>query len=192
MYDKETIIEKAMGMLTPKRHKHTLGVIETALKLAEHYGGDKEKIEIACACHDIFRGKYGEDLNEIIIEYGLPEMYLNNSNLAHGKLAAIHMKEKMGIDDSDILNAVSYHTTGRPGMSLTEKIVFVADAIEPGRDYPGVDEIRNVAFSDLDKACLLSLSGTVDHLKKSGMKEEEIGEDTLKAVEYFKKKEITE
>ena len=86
------------------------------------------------------------------------------------------------ITEQDIINAVSYHTTGRENMSLLEKIIYIADAIEPSRNYPGVDNIRRVVEENLDKACLMSLSHTIDYVSSEG---NYLDEDTLHAKEYF-------
>ena len=186
----ELIKDTALSLLTEKRRIHTEGVLDTAIKLGKVYGlesDDLERVEIACLFHDVFRGRKGEALNSLIDKYCLPNKYYDNANLAHGKLASAYIKSELGIEDTTILDAVSFHTTGRPEMSLIEKIVFIADAIEPGRDYPGVDGLRRLAFSDIDRACLESLRGTVEHLKKSGVSEDEIDPDTLNAIEYFEK-----
>ena len=94
------------------------------------------------------------------------------------------MERDFGIRDRDIINAVSYHTTGRAGMSLLEKVIFIADAIEPGRDYPGVDDLRRLAYVDLDKACLLSLTRTAEFVREQGIY---LDDDTLAAKEYLEK-----
>ena len=191
--NKDRIIEQAKTMLTEKRLKHTIGVNETAVKLAKLYGEDIDKVEIASYCHDIFRGKSKEEINELVERYRLPDKYLNNPNLAHGKIACSYMQNEMGICDPDILNAVSFHTTGRRNMTLLEKIVFIADAIEPGRNYPGVSELRNLVLSDLNEACLMSLKNTVKHLEDSGHPLWKIDKDTLDAIDYFEnEKQINE
>ena len=118
---------------------------------------------------------------------GLPKRYMDNPNLAHGKIAAIIMERDYGISDSDILNAVSFHTTGRPAMSLLEKIIYIADAIEPNRSYPGVEEVREAAFKDLDEACLLSLNRTIEYVREQG---NFLDEDTLDARDYFIRNKI--
>lgn len=179
------IYEHILPMLSEKRLKHTKGVIDESVKLSELYGMDKKKAEVAALCHDIFRGKSKEHLNALIREAGLPEKYMDNPNLAHGKLAAYYIKKEFGIVDEDILNAVSYHTTGRANMSLLEKIVFIADAIEPGRDFSGVEELRKLAYEDLDRACLRSLKGTINHLLDEGKSLNEIEHDTIEARDYF-------
>jgi predicted HD superfamily hydrolase involved in NAD metabolism len=81
-------------------------------------------------------------------------------------MAALFMEHEMGITDNDMLNAVSYHTTGRKGMSLLEKVIYLADAIEPARDYPSVGIVRNIAETSLDKACLEILERSEEYLGK--------------------------
>ncbi len=152
-----------------KRKIHTEGVRTTAIALAKKYGADPEKAEAAALFHDMYRGVSVDVLNYYVKHLGLSEKYMNNCNLAHGKIAAIIMERDFDITDRDILNAVSYHTTGRPAMSLLEKVIYIADAIEPNRNYPGVDEIRKAAEEDLDKACLLSLNRTIDYVSGQGI-----------------------
>lgn len=180
----EKIVSEHFNGMSEKRKRHTLNVITLAGELADIYGANKEKACFAARCHDFFRGKNKQELNELIKEYDLPDRYIDNPNLAHGKLAAAFLK-RIGIGDEEIINAVSYHTTGRAGMTLLEKIVFIADAIEPDRDYPDVESIRETVFNDIDEACLLSLRGTINHLIKEGMEPESIDKDTIEAAEYY-------
>lgn len=180
----DSINEYIEKHFSEKRRVHTEGVRTTAIRLAEKYGADPKKAEIAALYHDMFRGVDKETLNRKIDELGLPDRYRDNPNLAHGKLAALIMERDFDIKDQDILNAVSFHTTGRPGMSPLEKVVFIADAIEPGRDYPGVEELRKLADEDIDKACLLSLTRTAEYVLDQG---NYLDEDTLHAKEYFEK-----
>ncbi len=168
--------------LSEKRRIHTEGVRKTAIELAKLYGADEKKAETAALFHDMYRGLSGETLNGYVKQLGLDDKYLNNCNLAHGKIAAAAMQSDFDIHDPDILNAVSYHTTGRPGMSKLEKIIYIADAVEPNRDYPGVEELRKAAFEDLDKACLMSLSNTIDFVTSKG---NFLDEETILAKEYF-------
>ena len=169
-----------------KRIVHTDGVRKLAAELAGKYGADPEKAEAAALYHDMYRGTPVDELDRLIDETGLPERYKGSANLAHGKLAAVMMKEKFGVTDEDMINAVSFHTTGRAGMSQLEKVVFLADATEPNRDYPGVDRLRKLADEDLDKACLECLRGTVSYLKEQGVY---IDPDTLRAEEWFEQME---
>ena len=93
------------------------------------------------------------------------------------------LEKKYGVEDRDVLNAVSYHTTGRAGMSTLEKVVFLADAIEPGRNYPGVEEVREAAEKGLDEGCLRSMLGTIEHVQDQGAY---LDEDTIEAAEFLK------
>ena len=169
--------------LSEKRKRHIYAVKDTALKLASLYGVDLEKAEIAALFHDMFREISLHEMNEYVKQFNLGSKYLNNRNLAHGKVAAVIMTKDYGITDEDILNAVSYHTTGRLNMSQLEKIIYLADAIEPNREYPGVDELREAAFVNLDQACILSLSRTIDYVKSQNLF---LDEDTVEARDYLK------
>ena len=111
---------------------------------------------------------------------------MDNANLSHSKVAAEIMKRDYGIEDEDMINAVSFHTTGRAGMSRLEKIIFLADAIEPGRNYPSVEETRRLAYIDLDKACISSLERTVEYIRGKG---EYLDPDTVNALNYLKEKQ---
>lgn len=175
--------------LSEKRKRHTYGVRDTALELATLYGVDLEKAEIAALFHDMFKEISEKEMNNYVKQLNLDSKYLNNKNLAHSKVAAIIMAKDYEITDEDILNAVSYHTTGRSNMSQLEKIIFLADAIEPNRNYPAVSEIRKVAFANLNEACILTLSKTIDYISSQNLF---LDEDTVKARNYLKelKKEI--
>ncbi len=168
-----------------KRKVHTEGVRKTAIKLARQYGADEKKAEIAALFHDMYRGVPEKTMNYYVKSLGLADKYLDNRNLAHGKVAAIIMQRDFDIEDQDIINAVSYHTTGRAGMSLLEEVIYLADAIEPNRMYPGVNELRHVAKTDLDKACLMSLTNTIDFVRSSG---NYLDEETILAKEYLERK----
>ena len=176
--EKKTIIEYIERNLTEKRRIHTYAVAEEAKKLAQRYGEDVERAEIAALFHDFFRGVPEQALNGYVRQLGLSASYLNNANLAHSKIAAYIMEQDYHIKDREIINAVSYHTTGRAEMSKLEKIIYLADAIEPNRSYPGVDEIREAAYRDLDEACLLSLQRSVDFVRSRGLY---LDQDTIMA-----------
>lgn len=158
------IDEVIRGRLKPTRLAHTYGVVETAVEMAERFGADPRKARTCALFHDAFR------------EVG---------NLAHGAVAADYMEAEFCIGDEDMLNAVRFHTTGRKGMSLLEKILFLADAIEPNRKYPGVDKLRAMAQYDLDKACLTSLTRTIEYVRSQG---QELDPRTQEAAEDLKDK----
>ena len=95
------------------------------------------------------------------------------------------MRDKLDITDEDILNAVKYHTTGRAGMSTLEKVIYLADAIEPGRNYPDVDKVRKLAEISLEKACLFSMEHSINYIRERGLF---LHEDTIKARDYLLEK----
>ncbi|NLD20313.1 MAG: HD domain-containing protein [Clostridiales bacterium] len=171
--------------LKDSRREHTYAVAWEAVKLAAHYGADGDKAKIAALFHDMFRNMSLNAMNMYVNHWGLPKKYLDNPNLAHGKLAAEMMKRTYEISDEDILNAVSYHTTGRAGMSKLEKIIFLADAIEPGRNYPTVEETRALAYTDIDRACISSLERTIEYIQGKG---DYLDPDTIKARDDLKEK----
>jgi len=167
--------------LSEKRRAHIEGVRETAIELAGRYGADTEKAETAALYHDMFKER---DLDDLIDSLGISTYYKGKRNLAHSKVAAAVMEQKLGFTDRDLLNAVSYHTTGRPGMSKLEKIIFLADAMEPGREYPEVDELRRLTREDLDEACLFSLKRTIAFVRERGI---DLDSDTADAAAYYEK-----
>lgn len=142
--------------LDRKRVQHTLGVEKEAMRLVRRYGGDMEKAQIAALLHDVAKKiKKKEKLNLAqIYNIEIDPVSRQDPGLLHGPLAAEMMRRELGISDPDILNAVRYHTTGRENMSRLEKIIYLADLIEEGRDFPGVEGLRELAEEDLDTALL--------------------------------------
>lgn len=113
----------------------------------------------------------------------MPEELLSyNSELWHAPVGAYLVENEVGIHDRDVLQAIRYHTSGRPHMSLLEKIIYVADYIEPGRQFPGVDEVREVADNDLNEALLLSIQNSIIFLVK---KKRAVFPLTLQTYNYF-------
>ncbi|GEQ05278.1 HD domain-containing protein [Staphylococcus gallinarum] len=153
--------------LPQKRFEHSLRVAETAVKLADIYDGDKDKAELAGILHDY--SKYDDlgEMYQIVTKYNLDSKLLSyGSEILHGPVCAVIMKEKYGVYDDEVLSAIEYHTTGRAQMTKTEKLVFVADYIEPGRKTPGVEEIRDLAYNQgsLDKTIYEISKRTVMYL----------------------------
>lgn len=169
--------------LTEKRYRHTEGVIYTAVRLAERYGADTDKAETAALFHDACKNLDIDEMNMLVEQYEIGDYYIDKPQLAHSKLAAAILEKEFGVEDEDILNAVSYHTTGRAGMSLLEKIIFVADATEPNRTYEEAETLNALAFSDLDEACCEVLEWTVKLVGDSGR---HMDQDTIKALEWFR------
>lgn len=171
-----------LDQLTEKRRNHTLRVMSEAKALAKRYGVDAEKAEFAALCHDMARCKSSQETEAYIKAFGLDPRNNDSIELSHSKIAAELLKRNWGIDDPDVLNAIAYHTTGRPKMSELEKVIYLADAIEPGRQYPGVERLRQLAREDLDKACLEAMDQTIEYVTGKGYK---IDEDTIRARDAF-------
>ncbi|QLK86028.1 HD domain-containing protein [Staphylococcus sp. 17KM0847] len=146
--DKQFAIELVEQKLPKKRYKHSLRVAETAVKLAELYEGDKEKAELAGILHDFCKYDDLSYLYQQVTKYQLDSDLLSyGSEILHGPICAVVMKNEYGISDEEVLQAIYYHTTGRKQMTKTEKLVFIADYIEPKREIPGVEEIREMVYS---------------------------------------------
>ena len=169
--------------LSEKRYRHTLGVLETAKGLAEKYGVDIQKAEMAAIFHDACKNLDIEEMNMLVEQYEIGDIYIDKPQLAHSKLAAAILKDKFEVYDEDILNAISYHTTGRAGMSMLEKIIYVADATEPNRTYEDAKRLNALAYSDLDHVCYEIAERTLDRVNRSGLYTDE---DTVRARDYFK------
>ena len=155
-----------------RRYIHSLGVADTAKYLAEKYGGDPEKAEIAGILHDLAKYWSKERLAEEIQKSNElnQDLLAYNSELWHGPVASVIIQERYQITDEEIIMAIRYHTSGREHMSLLEKIVCLADYIEPSRQFPGVEDIRELAEEDLDEALRTALDGTIHFLIKQKMK----------------------
>lgn len=150
------------------RFEHTLGVSYTCQALAMRYGYDLDKAELAGLLHDCAKRYDGETMRTKCIKRGIEitESENRDPSLLHAKLGAWMAKEKYGVEDEEILSAIACHTTGKPGMTLLDKILYVADYIEPRRyKAAGLPEMRKLAFVDLDTACFSIMEGILKYLK---------------------------
>lgn len=150
------------------RFAHTMGVVDTAISLAKRYGADKEKVRFAALLHDVAKPIPTDEKLKICYanHLSITESEQANPSLLHAKLGAYIAKETYQIVDEDILNAICYHTTGRPNMTLLEKIIYIADYIEPNRSQaPNLKEIRELAYVDLDECLYRILEGTLAYLR---------------------------
>lgn len=148
--------EKLKSMLTEKRYIHSLGVADAAARLAGRYGVDLEQAYTAGLVHDAAKNLPLEEALEACSRLGVQpdEFELKNPALIHAALGAEYITEQFGITDREIKNAVRYHTTGRAGMSMLERIIYLADMIEANRDFDGVIQLRTLAEIDIDAACI--------------------------------------
>jgi len=167
-------------MLSEKRYHHSVCVAKEAVKLAKHYGADVKKAEIAGILHDIMKETPPEKQLKYMEEFGiiLTDTQRKTPKVWHQICGAGYMEHVLGITDPEILGPVRYHTTGKAGMTLLEKIIFTADYISADRDYNGVEDIRREAYESLEAAMLTGLSFTVEELAE---KRQPIAEDTFLA-----------
>ena len=154
-----------------KRYKHSVNVYATALKLAEAHGLPQDKIAVAALLHDCGREVSSKDSIAKCQELGLPidAVEMHQPILLHAKLGVYNAMHKYGVADQEILDGILYHTTGMDGMSALAKVVYLADMIEPGREFPRVEELRKLAHKDLDKAMLMAYSNTICYLLEGGL-----------------------
>jgi predicted HD superfamily hydrolase involved in NAD metabolism len=151
--------------LSTKRFEHSLRVAETARELAKRYGVHEDKAELAAILHDYAKDFAVDKLKEFVIEGGLSEdLLLYHHELWHGPVGSYLLKTKHGITDQEVLDAIEFHTTGRAQMSRLELVVYVADYIEPGRQFPGVEEVRKISQEDLNRAAWIVSRNTIQFL----------------------------
>ena len=173
--------EKLAAMQNKNRYLHTMGTVLTAVELAGRYGADGERARLAALLHDCAKVA-GRLILEQAEEAGLilDASAAGMKGLLHAKVGAIYAKKLFGVDDAQVLNAIEYHSTGRAGMGLLEKIVYLADMIEPGREFPDVEALRRLAKADLDLAVIEAMRVSVQNVRERG---KTLHPDTLEALD---------
>lgn len=179
-------LNKLKEIIGYKRYKHSLGVVKTSLEFSKNYNIEKDKVILAALYHDCGKFLIKKEAYNFIEKYNLkfPKHILENFQLLHGPLGADVAKIYFNIDDEEILNAIKYHTTLRANPSDLEKIIYIADAIEPNRDYKGVKELREITYNSIVKGIYKSLDDTINNLEKKNLY---IGKDSLEARKFFEK-----
>ena len=165
--NRDKMISRLKSKINDRRFEHSLGVEYTAACMAMVHGADVEKARIAGLLHDCAKCLPTKEKLEKAKKHKLAVSKFEESNpdMLHGKLGAYYAKARYEVDDEEILDAITYHTTGRPNMTLLDKIIFVADYIEPNRKMiRDMEQIRVEAFSDLDKCVIHILKNTLDYL----------------------------
>ncbi|MBE5953544.1 MAG: HD domain-containing protein [Lachnospiraceae bacterium] len=168
--NREKMLSRLKSKINDRRLEHSLGVEYTAACMAMVHGADIEKARIAGLLHDCAKCLPTKEKLEKARKHKLAISKFEESNpdMLHGKLGAYYAKARYEVDDDEILDAITYHTTGRPNMTLLDKIIFVADYIEPNRkELKDMDIIRREAFVDLDKCVIHILKNTLDYLNNS-------------------------
>ena len=186
-YNITKLQSKLQKELDEDRYRHTLGVMYTSAALAMRYEYDLEKAQVAGLLHDCAKCIPNDRKIRLCEKYGIPitGTEKNAPFLLHAKLGAYLARHKYGVEDEEILGAIMWHTTGKPDMTLAEKIVFISDYIEPMRwKAKNLDHIRKISFMDLDEAVYLTLRDTLNYLD-SGSRTE-IDDMTRQAFLYYR------
>jgi predicted HD superfamily hydrolase involved in NAD metabolism len=184
MMNTDEILEKLKKHLNKKRFVHSVNVMNTSIELAKRYNEDIEKASLAGILHDCAKDIRGEQLFNMCKEFGIETDFVTRiqPELLHGFLGKKIANRDYGIEDEDILSAIEFHTTGSENMNMLEKIIYIADLIEPGRRFPGVNRLRRLTFRDIDTAIINSLDMTIKNVLKKGKL---IHPNTIKARNYL-------
>lgn len=178
----------AKKRLSAKRYQHTLNVRRMAVKLAKRWGADPEKAALAALLHDTAKELPREEMLQILNDNAIMAENAQNrpSPVWHGICAAILAQTQWGLEDEEVLSAIRCHTTGKPGMSLLDEIVFLADMTSAERDYPEVDYLRKLEKKDIHQAIREALEMNLQWLEESG---KPVDEETRAALEDLRQRE---
>lgn len=178
----------AKKRLSAKRYQHTLNVRRMAVKLAKRWGADPEKAALAALLHDTAKELPREEMLQILKDNAIMAENAQNrpSPVWHGICAAILAQTQWGVEDEEVLSAIRCHTTGKPGMSLLDEIVFLADMTSAERDYPEVDYLRKLEKKDIHQAMREALEMNLHWLEESG---KPVDEETRAALEDLRQRE---
>ncbi|PCL94263.1 bis(5'-nucleosyl)-tetraphosphatase (symmetrical) YqeK [Paenibacillus lautus] len=164
-YSRDELIEAISSQMPAKRWEHTKGVMETAVILAGRFGADPVKADLAAILHDVAKYWPVQKLHQMMVEHKLSDELLHyDKQLWHAEVGAFVAEHEYGVTDAEVLDAIRYHTSGRIGMTLLDKVVCLADYMEPGRDFPGVNNIRELANHSLEEALAAGFDSTIGYL----------------------------
>lgn len=181
--DRSTMLQRVKKRVPENRFNHILGVMKTAMALAQTFNVSEEKAQIAAILHDVAKFSDRDWMKSIIEKQQMDPLLLEyHSELWHAPVGAYVASYEFGVNDEDILNAIRYHTTGRPGMSDLEKVIYIADLVEPNRKFSGVEELRQLKDQGLNVMMEASVKHTIDFLES---KNQPVYPDSLKCYEYF-------
>lgn len=156
--------------LDDRRYMHSIEVMNLSMELAEKYGEDIYRAQVAGLLHDCAKCLSYDKMVEKSIEYNadVDDLMLAGGVLLHGPVGARMARYIFGIDDFDVLMAIKYHSTGRKDMTMLDKIIYIADYIEPGRAFSGIDKVRKMVYIDIDRAVLMAIDNTLDYILAEG------------------------
>ena len=183
----EELESEVIALMNPNRVAHVLGCRDCAIELARHYGENETDAARAGLLHDITKAIDGPLQLTLCAEYGmiLDTFSRRFPKTLHALTGSLVAGRIFG-ENERVVSAICHHTTGRANMTLLEKIIYIADYVEPNRDFPGVEEMREMAFRDLDKAVLMGLESAVAHVGRQG---QELAPATLEALEFLRNQE---
>lgn len=166
--------------LTPKRYEHSLCVADEAVRLAKKYGADEEKCYLAGLLHDITKNAPKEEHLQLFSDFGiiLSSIESQAEKLWHAMSGSLYVRHKLGIDDIELVTAIRYHTTARANMTLTDKIIYLADFTSADRDYDDVDVMRRLVDESIESAMRYALAYSIVDLIRKG---KPIHPDTVEA-----------
>ena len=180
---KEKILCYINENLSEKRYMHSLNVADEAVRLAKKYGADTEKAYLAGVAHDMVKELHRDLLEEKLIKYNRRDLLDEYPYpLLHGPAAAVILQNEFFVTDTEILESVHYHTTGKENMNLLTKIIYLADFIEPGRKFQGVEKVREAVERSLDEAIIISSGMVIIHTVRKG---KSVHIDTINARNYL-------
>lgn len=183
--DQSMMLQRVKKRLPENRYIHVIGVMATATELAKRFGVPESKAQVAAILHDVAKFSDREWMKSIIIKENMDPLLLEyHAELWHAPVGAYLASYEFGVKDEDVLNAIRYHTTGRAGMSDLEKIIYIADLIEPNRKFTGVDELRQLKEQGLDVMMEASIKHTIEFLVS---KNQPVYPDSLKCLNDFAK-----
>ena len=188
MMKREEIEKKLKKELDKERYAHTLGVMYTAAAMAMAHQADMEQAMYAGLLHDCAKCLSNHEKLKICKKHKISVSASEEKSpfLLHAKLGAYFARKRYGVEDREVLHAIQVHTTGEPGMGTLDKIIYIADYIEPNRrKAPNLAEVRRMAFEDLDKTMLKILSDTLNYLERKGG---EIDPLSVETYQYYREK----
>ena len=183
--DQNTMLQKVKDRLPENRYNHVVGVVETATRMAQDFNVSVENAQTAAILHDVAKFSDRDWMKSILISEEMDPLLLEyHAELWHAPVGAYLAKQEFGVEDEDVLNAIRYHTTGRAGMSDLEKIVYIADLVEPNRKFSGVDQLRQLKEQGLDVMMEASVKHSIEFLVS---KNQPVYPDSLKCLNDFTK-----
>ncbi len=184
----EKMIYRLKKTLDAQRYRHTLGVAETAKKMARRFGEDEERAELAGLLHDCAKCMTLEQMQKAAKGETVDEIMRESKALMHAVAGMCVARDVYGVTDSKVLSAIRWHTTGRAGMTNLEKIIYLADVIEPNRKpFPGIEPLRTLAKKNLDEAMHYALRMSLEHIQEQG---KTLHEDTMAALLEYDRDEM--